>query len=91
MKFLFMPVSIVGGLLAGMVGAKLFEAVWGLIDEEEPPDSKHRDISLGKMLMAAAVQGAIFQAVRKLVDHETRKAFAGTLGTWPGDEEPDPR
>ena len=90
MKFLFLPFSIVGGLIAGQLASRLFDAVWGLIDEAEPPDSKHRDISVGKMIVAAAVQGAIFRATRKLVDHQSRKAFAGTLGTWPGEERPEP-
>jgi hypothetical protein len=29
MKFLFVPFSIAGGLLAGLIGKKLFEALWG--------------------------------------------------------------
>ena len=89
MKFLFMPFSIIGGLIAGQIGARIFDALWGVIDDEEPPDSKHREISLGKMLVAAAIQGAIFRAVRKLVDHQSRRAFAGALGTWPGEQRPD--
>jgi Protein of unknown function (DUF4235) len=90
MKFLFLPISIIGGLIAGQISSRVFEAIWGLIDDEEPPDSEHRDISLAKMLIAAAVQGAIFRAMRKLVDHQSRKAFAGAVGTWPGQEQPDP-
>jgi hypothetical protein len=90
MKFLFLPISIVGGLIAGAIGSKVFDAVWGLIDDEEPPDSQHREISVGKMVIAAAIQGAIFRATRQLVDHQSRKAFAGALGTWPGEERPEP-
>ena len=91
MKFLFLPISIIGGLIAGQISSRVFEAVWGMIDDQEPPDSQHRDISLAKMLIAAAFQGAIFRATRKLVDHESRKAFAGALGTWPGEQRPDER
>jgi hypothetical protein len=90
MKFLFIPFSIVGGLIAGFISKQLFDALWGLIDDEEPPDSEHRQISVGKLVLAAAIEGAIFRAVRKLVDHESRRAFAGTLGTWPGEERPQP-
>ena len=90
MKFLFLPFSIIGGLIAGQIGSRIFDAVWGLVDDEEPPDSKHREISLPKMLIAAAIQGAIFRLSRKLVDHQSRKAFAGALGTWPGQERPEP-
>lgn len=89
-KLLFIPVSIGGGLLAGFVSKKIFNQIWGLIDEEEPPDSKHRDIQWGKLLVAAAVQGAIFRAMKEATDHYSRRAFYRTTGTWPGEKEPEP-
>jgi Protein of unknown function (DUF4235) len=90
MKVLFIPFSIVGGLLGGFVAKKVFNQLWGLVDEEEPPDSKHRDIQWGKLLAAAAIQGAIFRAVKEASDHYTRRAFAGVTGSWPGEERPEP-
>ena len=68
-KILFIPVSIVTGLVAGFLGKKLFDGLWGVIDDEEPPDSKYRDISWGKLLLAGAIQGAIFRAVKEATDH----------------------
>ncbi len=73
-KLLFIPVSIGGGLLAGLVGKKIFDGLWGMIDDEEPPDSKHRDISWGRLLVAGAIQGAIFRAVKEATDHASRRA-----------------
>jgi hypothetical protein len=90
MKFIFMPFSIAAGLLAGLVGNKIFEAVWGLIDEQEPPTAKHRDIDMTKLVMSLVVQGALFRLVRGLVDHESRRAFARATGRWPGEVAPDP-
>ena len=90
MKFLFLPFSILSGLLAGFVGKKIFDQLWGIIDEEEPPDSKHLEISWGKLLAAAAVQGAIFRAVKEATDHGTRRAFMSLTGSWPGEERPEP-
>jgi hypothetical protein len=90
MKILFIPFSIVGGLIAGFLSKKLFDQLWGLVDEEEPPDSKHRDINPGKLLAAAAIQGAIFRAVKEASDHYSRRAFAGVMGSWPGEERPEP-
>jgi hypothetical protein len=90
MKFLFLPFSILAGLTAGFLSKKLFEAIWGAIDDEEPPSSEHRDIDLKKMLLSEALQGAIFRATRKLVDHEARMAFERTVGTWPGEARPEP-
>jgi Protein of unknown function (DUF4235) len=89
-KVLFIPVSVGGGLLAGVISKKVFNQIWGLIDEEEPPDSKHRDIRWGKLLVAAALQGAIFRAMKEATDHYSRRAFARTVGTWPGEERPEP-
>ena len=39
-KLLFTPFSIVAGLLAGFLGKKLFEQIWGLIDKDEPPEAQ---------------------------------------------------
>ena len=90
MKFLFLPFSILSGLLAGFVGKKIFDGIWGAIDDEEPPDSKHREISWPKLIAAAAVQGAIFRAVKEATDHGSRRAFMNLTGTWPGEERPEP-
>jgi hypothetical protein len=86
---LFIPVSLVAGLLAGFLGKKLFDAVWGLVEDAEPPEPDHRDVSWGKLALALAVQGAIFRAVRGLADRATRISFYRATGTWPGEEEPD--
>jgi Protein of unknown function (DUF4235) len=89
-KLLFIPFSIAGGLIAGFLAKKTFEQVWGLIDEEEPPESEHRVSSWPKLLAAAALQGAIFRATKAAADHGSRQAFANVTGTWPGKERPDP-
>lgn len=89
MKFVFMPISIGGGLLAGMLARKVFDQIWALFDEEEPPDSKYREIDWPKLLIAAAIQGAIFRALKEATDHASRRAFARTTGTWPGEERPE--
>ena len=89
-RFFFVPFSIAAGLIAGMLGRKLFEQAWGLIDGEEPPEPKHREISVGKLLAALAVEGAIFRAVKGASDHYARRSFARLTGTWPGEEEPEP-
>jgi hypothetical protein len=90
MKLLFIPFSIVGGLLAGFMSKKIFDQVWGVFDQEEPPDSKHRDIDWTKLVIAAAVQGAIFRMMKEATDHYSRRAFYRTTGKWPGEEHPKP-
>jgi hypothetical protein len=89
MKFLFAPFSIIAGLIAGFLGKKLFEQVWGLIDDEEPPESEDRHATWPKVIAAAAIEGAIFRATKEAVDRGARTAFANTTGTWPGDDRPE--
>jgi Protein of unknown function (DUF4235) len=88
-KILFIPFSIAGGLVAGFVGKKLFDGVWGLIEDQEAPDGSHRDVPWGKLLFAAAMEGAIFRAVKTATQRGSREAFLNLTGTWPGEEEPD--
>jgi len=88
-KILFIPISVGGGLLAGVIAGKIFDQLWGIIDEQEPPDAEHRDISWGKLMAAAALQGAIFRMAKQATDHGSRRGFAQLTGAWPGTEKPD--
>lgn len=89
-RALFVPFGIVAGLIAGFLGKLAFERVWALIDEEEPPEPEHRDISVPKLVTAMAIEGAIFRAVRGLAEHEARRGFQRLTGAWPGEPRPEP-
>jgi hypothetical protein len=89
MKVAFTPVGILSGLLAGLIAKFTFEWIWGRIDDEEPPEPEHREVSVAKLLIALVLEGAIFRAVRGLVDHGARRGFARWTGAWPGEEEPE--
>jgi Protein of unknown function (DUF4235) len=88
MKLLFTPFSVIAGVLAGLVGKKVFERFWGWIDNEEPPSPKHREFSWPKLIAALLIEGAIFSLVKGLTDHGVRRVFAKGTGTWPGEERP---
>ena len=90
MKLIFTPFSIALGFLAGLIGKKIFEQIWGLIDKEEPPDAKHREFEWKKLIAALMVEGAIFRLIKGLTDHGARRSFARVTGTWPGEEAPEP-
>ena len=89
MKFLFLPFSIVAGLIAGFLSKRLFDGIWGLVDAEEAPEAEHKEISIPKLALALAIEGAVFRAVRGLVDHSARQGFYRVTGSWPGDEAPE--
>jgi hypothetical protein len=88
-KVLFVPFSIAGGIAAGFAAKKIFDLAWGAIDEEEAPEPDQRDVSWLKLAGALALEGAIFRAVRGLVDRGSRAGFYRVTGEWPGEEKPE--
>jgi Protein of unknown function (DUF4235) len=90
MSKLFMPISIVAGLLAGQIAKKLFAFTWGRFADAEAPDPKHREIALGQLVAALVLEGAIAKLVRGMADHGLRHAWANRVGEWPGEERPEP-
>ncbi len=88
-KLLYVPFSVIGGILAGALGKKTFEALWGAFDDHEAPEPQHRNVSWKKLIPALVLQGAIFRAVRGLFDHGARRAFERLTGSWPGEEQPE--
>ena len=89
-KILFIPFSVLGGMIAGIIGKKAFEVLWGAIDHQDAPDPKHEQIAWQKLIPALLLEGAIFRAVRGLFDHGSRRAYSTPTGSWPGEERPDP-
>lgn len=89
MKALFLPLSVLAGILAGLISKKLFALVWRLIDDGDAPDPKHRVEDHGKLAASLVLQGAITNAVRGGVDHASRHGFARLTGAWPGEESPE--
>jgi hypothetical protein len=89
MNAIFTPIGLALGLAAGQVSKKIFDLVWGLVDDEEAPRPKHREIPLLKLVIALLVEGAIARVVRGFVDHGTRHGWARLTGAWPGEERPE--
>ena len=88
MNALFTPIGLIAGLAAGQVSKKMFDRVWGLVDDEDAPRPKHREISVAKLLVALLIEGAIARAIRGLVDHGSRRGWVRLTGAWPGEERP---
>jgi hypothetical protein len=87
-KLLFVPFRLVGGLLAGVLSKRLFGAIWGAFDKQTPPRPEQRQVSVGKLVLALALNGAIVQLVRGLLDHASRTTFMRVTGRWPGEQPP---
>ncbi len=90
MKLFYKPFGILMGVLAGLIGRKLFGLIWGRFDDAEPPEATTEHSPLPKVLGAAALQGAIFAGVRAGVERAGARGFQRVTGVWPGEKEPDP-
>jgi hypothetical protein len=88
-KILFAPVSAIAGRLAGLIGKRVFARVWSLVDGEQLPDPRRRDLPWRTLLVGLLLEGAIFRAARGLVDRASRQGFSRLTGTWPGEQRPD--
>ncbi len=84
-KLLFAPFAALGGLLAGLIGRRLFRAAWSLVDKEEPPEPDLREAPWSKVVTALALEGVIFRTTRGVVDRSTRQLFVRLTGLWPGE------
>jgi hypothetical protein len=82
-KPLGLAVSVTGGIIAGAI----FKQVWKRVaDEPDAPNATDRNRGWGEILAAAALQGAIFAAVKALVDRGGAEGFSRLYGEWPGTE-----
>jgi hypothetical protein len=86
MKALFLPFSVLGGFLAGLVSKKLFGLAWRAIDEQDPPRPKDRVEDHRKLALALVLEGAIAGLMCGGFDHASRHGFARLTGSWPGEE-----
>jgi hypothetical protein len=91
MRLLYRPFGIVLGLAAGFLSKSVFNFIWSRIDDEEAPKPTIRDSSWPKVLIAAAIQGVVFQTVRAAVNRGGAEGFQYLTGVWPGEKTPDPK
>ena len=80
-KLLYQPVGMLVGVLGGLVAGAIFKRVWKVAaGEDDPPKATDARRGWRKVLLAAALQGAIFAVVKTAVHRgaaeSTRKLTA---------------
>ncbi len=87
-KLLYRPVGLVSSLLGGLLANQIFKQVWQRAapgDKPDPPGALQTEYPLRQILIAAALQGAIFAVVKTAIDRGGARAFERWTGEWPGD------
>ena len=85
-KLAYRPIGLIAGIAAGVVSGAIFKQVWKLVArEDDAPTALESDYSMREVVLAAAVQGAIFAATKAAIDRAGARGFTKLTGTWPGD------
>jgi hypothetical protein len=83
-KLAYRPVGLVLGMAAGAPAGAIFHQVWKIAaGHDEVPSAIDEERGWGEILAAAALQGAIFSAVRAAVDRGGATGVRRLTGHWP--------
>jgi hypothetical protein len=85
-KIAYRPIGLIGGILAGTLSGIIFKQVWKQIaDEDDAPSALQSEYPMREVVLAAALQGAIFAATKAAIDRAGAHGFTKLTGSWPGD------
>jgi hypothetical protein len=85
-NILYKPVGLLGGIVAGVVATAAVNKIWALAAHEDsgPPAARTRGVHWSKVVAGAAMQGAVFAAVKTAVDRAGARQFERWSGEYPG-------
>jgi hypothetical protein len=85
-KIAYRPIGLLGGVLAGTLSGVLFKQIWKLVaHQDDAPGALESEYPMREVVLAAAIQGAIFAATKAAIDRVGARGFTRLTGTWPGD------
>lgn len=86
-KALYRPLGLLVSVLGGVVAGVAFKRLWQLLGhQDEAPSATDRDRRWGEILIAAALEGAVFGLVKAAMERGGAKGFERATGAWPGDD-----
>lgn len=86
-KMLYRPVGLVSSILGGLIASALFRQVWKRAapgEKSDPPTALETSYPFKEILLAAAIQGAIYSVVKTVIDRQGARVFEKWTGEWPG-------
>ena len=85
-KLAYRPVGLAFGFAGGILARAAFNQMWKWAGhDEDAPGAMDEERTWREILLAAALQGAIFAVVKAAVDRGGARAFQRWSGEWPGD------
>ncbi|MGW6862206.1 DUF4235 domain-containing protein [Streptomyces xanthophaeus] len=84
-KITYRPVGLAFGAASGLIAGAAFKQAWKMVGhDDDAPDATDEHRTWKEVLIAAALQGAIFAVVKAAVDRAGAPATRRLTGTWPG-------
>ncbi|MFI9648156.1 DUF4235 domain-containing protein [Streptomyces sp. NPDC052040] len=84
LPLVYKPVGFAFGWASGALAGVAFRKAWKAFrHEDDAPDALDQDRGWGEILLAAAVQGALFAVARSAADRAGAKAIERSTGVWP--------
>ena len=86
-RLLYRPVGLVSSIVGGVVAGQAFKQVYKRATpgpEDRAPNALESRYSVGQVVLGAALQGAVFAAVKAAIDRGGARAFQRWTGEWPG-------
>jgi NhaP-type Na+/H+ or K+/H+ antiporter len=85
-KLAYRPIGLLGGILAGVVSGAISKQIWKRVsNEDDAPGAMQSEYPMREVILAAALQGAIFAATKAAIDRVGARGFTKLTGSWPGD------
>lgn len=83
-RLAYKPVGLILGTVASAVSAAAFRQLWKRIGgTDQAPDARDPSRDWAEVLLAAALQGAIFAFVRAAVERAGAAGVGRAVGDWP--------
>lgn len=83
-RLAYKPVGLLLGVAASAVSAAVFRQIWKRIGgSDQVPDARDPTRAWAEVLLAAALQGAIFASVRAVVERAGAASVGRATGDWP--------
>lgn len=83
-KVAYRPVGLLLGIAGGMAAGAVVRQIWRVVgDDDDAPDATDEDRTWREILLAAAIQGAVFAVVKAAVDRAGATGVRRLTGTWP--------
>ncbi|MGH3781926.1 MAG: DUF4235 domain-containing protein [Pseudonocardiaceae bacterium] len=83
-KMTYEMVSLVGAVLGGALAGAIFSRIWAAVsDEAQAPAPTALDRNIREVLIASALQGAVFGVVKAILSRITARGYQQFTGDDP--------